>query len=107
FCDFFNALGQEGGLDEIQTTIQKHAASMGLELTGGKKIKEVKSKPSKVITKKPLKRDKQIAYDSSALPGLEKGSSHAAHKVIESAMQVFAKDSRVFSVDSDLASTSG
>ncbi|MFD2098986.1 transketolase C-terminal domain-containing protein [Flagellimonas iocasae] len=107
FCNFFNALGTEEGLDGIQATIKKHAASMGLELVGGKAIKSVKSNPSKVKTKKAAERDKKIAYDAASLPVLEKGSSHSAHKVIESAMKVFAKDSRVFSVDSDLASTSG
>ena len=52
-------------------------------------------------------RDKSIKYDESLLPKLSKGESYFAHKVIESAMTVFARDTRMGSIDSDLASTSG
>src|SRR5690606_34972541 len=50
---------------------------------------------------------KQVDFEAGNLPALEKGSVHSAHKVIEQAMKVFALDPHVFSIDSDLASTSG
>jgi transketolase C-terminal domain/subunit len=40
-------------------------------------------------------------------PKLEKGKPYGANKVIELSMKAFAQDERIYSVDSDLASTSG
>lgn len=60
-----------------------------------------------VKTKKAPVRDKKIKYDTAQLPKLETGKPYAASKVIELSMKAFAQDERIFSVDSDLASTSG
>ncbi|HUP03493.1 MAG TPA: transketolase C-terminal domain-containing protein [Bryobacteraceae bacterium] len=59
------------------------------------------------ITRRAPRRDKSIRYDAAALPRIEKGKDYAASAIITAAMKVFAKDSRVVSIDSDLASTSG
>jgi transketolase len=53
------------------------------------------------------KRDKAIRYDAAALPKIEKGKEYAGSAIVTAAMKVFARDSRVVSIDSDLASTSG
>ena len=60
-----------------------------------------------VLTKRVPKRDKKIRYDAVALPKLDKAKSYSAAEIVTGAMRVFAKDSRVVSIDSDLASTSG
>ncbi|MEG9434876.1 hypothetical protein JAO29_01615 [Edaphobacter sp. HDX4] len=60
-----------------------------------------------VMTKSVPKRDKKIRYDASALPKLDKSKSYSAAEIVTAAMKVFARDQRVVSIDSDLASTSG
>jgi transketolase len=60
-----------------------------------------------VRTQRAPRRDKQIRYNADALPRLDKGKTYAAGEIITAAMKVFALDSRVASVDADLASTSG
>ena len=60
-----------------------------------------------VKTKKAPVRDKKIKYNPAQLPKLEKGKPYAVNKVIELTMKAFAQDERMFSIDSDLASTSG
>jgi len=60
-----------------------------------------------VLTKRVPRRDKKIQYDPAALPKLDKNKSYSAAEIITSGMKVFARDRRVVSIDSDLASTSG
>ena len=60
-----------------------------------------------VLTKRAPVRDKQIRYDEAALPKIDPKKQYAASDIVTTAMKVFAKDSRVVSIDSDLASTSG
>lgn len=60
-----------------------------------------------VLTRRAPVRDKAIRYDAAALPVIDPTKEIAASAVITGAMQVFARDARVRSVDSDLASTSG
>jgi len=52
-------------------------------------------------------RDKKIRYEKSALPILTLGKGYSASSIISQCMKVFAYDSRVVTVDSDLSSTSG
>jgi len=59
------------------------------------------------LTKRVPHRDKQIRYQATALPKFDMSKSYSAAEVITAAMKVFAVDSRVVSIDSDLASTSG
>ena len=60
-----------------------------------------------VLTKPVPSRDKQIKYDAAALLKLDAKKQYAAADIVTAAMRVFANDSRVVSIDSDLASTSG
>ena len=60
-----------------------------------------------VLTKRVPPRNKAIRYDSTALPKLDMSKSYSAAEVVTAAMKAFARDSRVVSIDSDLASTSG
>ncbi|CAN5482485.1 hypothetical protein BH23BAC1_BH23BAC1_37870 [soil metagenome] len=107
FCKFYNSLSDEKHSDII-AIIQQHSKNMGFSITlVEKNATTITSQPLAVRTKKAPKRNKKIEYNSNSLPKLEKGKSYGAHKIIESAMKVFAKDQRIVSVDSDLASTSG
>jgi len=58
-------------------------------------------------TKRAPVRDKKIGYDPAKLPALDPAKIYAPQEVIAAAMKIFARDPRVMSVDSDLASTSG
>jgi transketolase len=60
-----------------------------------------------VAAKRAPRRDKSIRYDPATLPRIDKGKDYSASGIITAAMKVFAKDSRVVSIDADLASTSG
>jgi transketolase len=63
--------------------------------------------PGPVLTKRVPPRNKQINYDAQLLPCIDASKEYAASDIVTAAMKVFAKDSRVVSIDSDLASTSG
>jgi transketolase len=60
-----------------------------------------------VLTRRAPTRDKQIQYDAAALPKLDPKKQYSAADIVTAAMKVFARDSQVISIDSDLASTSG
>lgn len=60
-----------------------------------------------VLTRRVPPRDKSIAYNPGALPKLDRSKSYSAAEIVTAAMKVFARDPRVVSIDSDLASTSG
>ena len=60
-----------------------------------------------VLTKRAPPRDKAIRYEAAALPKLDMSRSYSAAEVVTAAMKAFARDRRVVSIDSDLASTSG
>ena len=102
FFRFFNQLSGDDAAGE-RNTILKLTAAMNLKIENEKLVKvEIGVK-----TKKAPVRDKKIKYQPAELPKIEKGKSYGANKVIELAMRAFAQDERVYSVDSDLASTSG
>lgn len=102
FFSFLDQLSGEG-LEDVRNTILKHASTMGFKIEKNKVV----AVETPVKTKKAPVRDKKIKYNPAQLPTLEKGKPYAVNKVIELSMKAFAQDERVFSVDSDLASTSG
>src|ERR1051325_6712377 len=63
--------------------------------------------PGPVLARRVPKRDKSIRYNEAALPKLDPKKNYTAAEIVSSAMKVFARDTRVVSIDSDLASTSG
>ncbi|MBT9330811.1 transketolase C-terminal domain-containing protein [Paracidobacterium acidisoli] len=67
----------------------------------------IASVPGPALTRRVPVRDKHIRWDEAALPKLDPKKSYAASDIVTSAMKVFARDGRVVSIDSDLASTSG
>ena len=90
----------------IRDTLLEAATAMHLDInTAGEGTAESVVGP--VLTERVPPRDKQIRYDAAALPKFDTAKSYAASDVVTGAMKVFARDSRVASIDSDLASTSG
>ncbi|MEO6550498.1 MAG: transketolase C-terminal domain-containing protein [Ferruginibacter sp.] len=102
FFQFFNQLSGED-FAAARNAILKHAERMNFKIDKDKVV----SIEVPVKTKKAPVRDKKIKYLPSQLPRLEKGKPYGVNKVIELSMKAFAQDERVFSIDSDLASTSG
>jgi transketolase C-terminal domain/subunit len=108
FLRLHNALAAEENGAVDTDALRDRAQGMGYEVllkkgeaTGLKEISR------EVTTEKAPVRDKKIAYAPEALPKIEVGKSYAVDKIVDGAMRVFAMDSRVVSIDSDLASTSG
>lgn len=60
-----------------------------------------------VVTRRVPARDKRIRYNPEQLPKIDPKKEYAASDIVTGAMKVFARDSRVVSIDSDLATTSG
>jgi len=102
FLQFLNQLSGED-FAEVRKAILRHAETMHFKIEKDKIV----STETPVKTKRAPVRDKKIKYASSQLPKLEKGKPYGVNKVIELSMKAFAQDGRVYSVDSDLASTSG
>src|ERR1017187_8483069 len=60
-----------------------------------------------VLLRRVPPRDKRIRYNPAALPKIDKNKEYAASDIVTAAMKVFARDTRVISIDSDLGTTSG
>lgn len=96
----------DGGL--VEDALLEMAPAMRLEVVrqpGGTVALEQVVGP--VVTDRAAPRDKRIQYDPAALPKLDSAKEYAASDVVTAAMKIFARDRRVFSVDSDLGTTSG
>jgi len=108
FLRLHNSLAaDEGGAADAEA-LRVMAFGMGYEVVVKKEgATALKAFARQVATKKAPVRDKKIAYDPEALPKIEVGKSYAVDKIVDGAMRVLAKDARVVSIDSDLASTSG
>lgn len=100
FLHFFSSINKS---DEVKEMILEYATRMNFKIEKEKVI----DTETAVKTQKAPVRDKKINYSPSLLPKLEKGKSYGANKMIELAMRAFAQDERIYSIDSDLASTSG
>jgi transketolase C-terminal domain/subunit len=100
FRQFYERLVERPDGERVQSALQALAAHMHLDSQQTAVI-------GPVITGRVPQRDKRIRYDAASLPRLDKAKEYAASEVVTGAMKVFAKDPRVVSVDSDLATTSG
>jgi transketolase len=101
YVAYLEKLKAEGDLESVK------------ELEAKQKEMNIKEKCSDVLEQAFLRkgkvpaRDKAIKYDASKLPSYAMDAKVMGCDVITAAMKQFAKDQRVMSVDSDLASTSG
>ena len=60
-----------------------------------------------VVTERAAPRAKRIRYDAALLPRIDRKKEYASSDIVTAAMKVFARDTNVVSIDSDLATTSG
>jgi transketolase len=103
---FFRSLDGHPKGKAIQSAMLELAQRMHLKAarsTPG----DLESSMGPVLTSRVPPRDKRIRYEASQLPKIDRSKEYAASDIVTAAMKVFAKDSRVVSVDADLASTSG
>jgi transketolase len=75
--------------------------------TGRNSPGELSSVVGPVLTGRVPPRNKQIHYDAAALLRLDRNKEYSSGDIVTAAMKVFARDSAVVSIDSDLATTSG
>ena len=103
FAGYFSELGED-----LQMEILDLAGEMRIEVREEASGElSVASIIGPAVAKRAPRRDKSIRYDPAALPRIEKGKDYAASAIVTAAMKVFARDSRVVSIDADLGSTSG
>jgi transketolase len=108
FSDFYQRAGRHLHGEQVQEALLEIGQQMHLEVaqdaSGELAVKQI---VGPVLTERVPPRDKRIRYDVAQLPKIDKGKEYAASDIVTGAMKIFARDPRVASVDSDLASTSG
>lgn len=70
-------------------------------------IRQVEAAPSVPVAKKAPVREKRISCDTARLPAPVPGESYTCDRIAGETIAAYAVDRRVFSIDSDLANTSG
>lgn len=85
----------------LQERLDAMAREMHLETPGLTQI------VGPAITQRVRARDKTIRCDAALLPKIDRTRQYSAADIVTGAMKAFARDSRVVSIDSDLATTSG
>ena len=95
----------DAGHDVAVAEIDSAAARMDLSIDSA--AGTVVTRAPDVRSGRVPARDKTISYDPEALPRYAMSDEVAASDVVNACMQIFARDRRVLSVDSDLGSTSG
>jgi transketolase len=108
FLDYIDRLDQAMYGDSIRNLLMDAARQMHLSVDENTwRRGTIPSIVGPVLTKQAPARDKRIKYDASLLPRLDPSKPYSAAEIITAGMKVFACDSAVVSIDSDLASTSG
>ena len=101
---FLAALSESPNMAATHQQLMDAAEGMHLEISG---TGDVRSKIGPVLTLRVPERDKKIRYNAGALPKIDAAKAYSAAEIVTAAMKVFARDSRVVSIDSDLGTTSG
>jgi transketolase len=104
FTEFYSRLNATPERELLIATAERMRIHVAQNTSG---ISGVTSIVGPVRTKRAPHWQKQIRYNAAELPRIDKSKTYAASEIITAAMKVFATDSRVVSVDADLASTSG
>jgi transketolase len=107
FLIFLDQLGGTADGNYLRELLLNTAETMHLSTDASECRPALRSVVGPVLTRRARSRDKTIRYDKAALPTLDIKKSYSAAEIVTAAMKVFARDSRVVSIDSDLASTSG
>jgi transketolase len=108
FSEFYQRAGRYPQGEQVQEALIEIAQQMHFDAvrdaSGELAVTQV---VGPVLTERVPPRDKRIRYDAAQLPKIDKSKQYAASDIVTGAMKVFARDPRVVSIDSDLASTSG
>jgi len=105
FNNFYRSL--EAG-SQVQEALKKAARRMHLTVHRGRDGGlALEQEIGPVLNRRAPRRDKKIRYDPAALPAIDRGKEYAASDIVTAAMKVFARDTRIVSIDSDLGTTSG
>lgn len=107
FARYLAALNEDSGQMAIRQRLLDAARSMHFDIDFADSEIRLRSVPGPVLTRRVPPRNKRIAYDEKKLPGIDPAKSYSAGGIVTAAMKVFARDSRVISIDSDLGTTSG
>lgn len=93
------------GKGDLVSLLDERAETMSLKVDAGAGLVEQSMAPPR--KGRVPERDKKITFTEAALPKYPRDAQVMALDVIKKCMSLFARDSRVVSVDSDLGSTSG
>jgi transketolase len=108
FTAFYKGLNGHRPPGELEDRLREFAQAMKLDVVADAwNNLTVQAEPGLVLLERAPKRSKAVQYDSALLPNLDRAREYAASEIVTAAMKVFAQDSRVVSIDADLASTSG
>lgn len=107
FLSFLDGLDSTPEAELMREMLLREASRMHLDAQDPSSRRFLAQVIGPVARKRVQPRDKQIQYDDNALPKVDRAKSYSAADVVTAAMKVFARDPRVISIDSDLASTSG
>jgi transketolase len=106
FAKYFEELEDSTGGPDVQERLLDAGRQMRLDIPR-QSPGNARTISGPVLTARVPPRDKRIRYDPGALPRLDPGKEYSAADVVTGSMKVFARDPRVVSIDSDLATTSG
>ncbi len=95
------------GMD-VTKEIVEFAKGLNYQLiTKDNKLIDIKLIKSVTKVKKAEIKNKVIAYNPAMLPSLEIDQEYMCDQIIKKTIKAFAHDQKIYSVDSDLANTSG
>jgi transketolase len=101
FREYHERLGEHAESAGISSVLAGRARDMHLDLRSWSQV------VGPVVTRRAPRRDKRIRYNPELLPKIDPRKEYGAADIVTGAMKVFARDSRVISIDADLATTSG
>jgi transketolase len=108
FGEFHDTLASHPEGRRVQDELAQIARGMSLDLVRGSSGGlTLPASVGPVLTERAPRRNKRVAYDAALVPKIDRSKQYAASDIVTAAMKVFARDSAVISIDSDLASTSG
>jgi transketolase len=103
FVIFQEQLASEPNGQPVRENLREAAGRMHLRLTADAAEQVI----GPVLARRARPRNKRIHYDATLLPRIDASKEYASSDIVTGAMKVFARDSRVISIDADLATTSG
>jgi len=101
FRAHYARLGEHAEMADLRSVLTARARDMHLDVSDWSQV------VGPVVTGRVPPRDKKIRYNPNLLPKIDPKKQYSAADIVTGAMKQFARDSRVVSIDSDLATTSG